>query len=604
MNELKLFYDKILNSPKKFKLLWNLNTKRSQWVKTTDDILKAIQVNNTNMFFGLGMTDKSYGPGKRALNTQISTVSCLYIDIDIASDNVKVHKKENLPKTLEEAIEIACKFLEPTFIVFSGHGIHAYYCTAEPIDLKKDGKLFASLLRQFQDKHRKAFPQYQLDYTHDLARVLRCPGTINAKDPDNPVECVIIQSNDVDYWIEEIQDAIEYDPELVFETELPFDNKNKLGDNPEKALSLNSTQEFIQWFDEQGLVLDPQASLDAETWVELEQATSGELSQLYNHKKTKHVDINNIDMSLANMGAKNCLTDQQIIDLMVMHRRKHGVNTSKLKRKDYFARTLIKAISDRLLENIRQKKPTYTQQKPTYTQQAVSRTSEKSDDEQSEIVLSTKRTIFDNHAPSEKQTIRKHLAGLMGVEIKRIVCYPKDPEPVFELELSDMPGRMIQLGTYQKGIMIQGNFRASIAAMGLPMPKRVAKEIWDPTVLNDLRILTEEGAIPETATYEGQVKIYLKDYFTAKGVESKKVVEKESDQEYPHLDPQTERVAFNLDHFRRWLSATKGIQLQFSLENTMFQSGFVMGKEAYYTPPMFFIPEWYEKSKDKKKKEK
>jgi hypothetical protein len=301
MEELRLFYDKVLNGPKKFKLLWNLDTKRSQWVKTTDDILKAIQVNNSNMFFGVGMTDKAYGPTRRATAAQVTTMCCLYLDIDIASDNDDVHSKKNLPKTLEEAREIAYKFLEPTYMIFSGHGIHPYYCFSDTVDLKKNGKYFGALLRQFQMAHRKAFPQYQLDYTHDFARVLRCPGTVNNKDPKNPVKCEIIESNDVDYWLEEIEDAIEFNPDLTFETDLPFDKKPS---NPEKALSIQSTQEFIQWFDEQGLVLDPNASLDAETWVELEQASNGRLGQLYSHDKIKDIDLNNIDMSLANLGAK------------------------------------------------------------------------------------------------------------------------------------------------------------------------------------------------------------------------------------------------------------------------------------------------------------
>jgi hypothetical protein len=578
MKELRQFYDKILNSPKKFKLLWSLETKRSQWVKSTDDVIKSLQVEQKDLFFGIGMTDKAYGPKRRGTLSQITSICCVYLDIDIVSDNEDVHSKNNLPKTIDEAIEIANKFLEPTYIVHSGHGIHAYYCFEEPVDLKKNGKLFADLLRQFQMAHRKAFPQYQLDYTHDVTRVLRCPGTINNKNPKNPVECKIIHSTGPDYWLAEIEDAIEFNPDLTFETDLPFDNKKSYNKNPESALALKSTQEFIQWFDEQGLVVDPNASIDAETWVELEQMSNGRLSELYNHKKMKHVDISSIDMSLANLGARNCLTDQQIVDLMIMHRRKYNVKPYKMLRKDYYARTLIHAIADRLLENIRQKKI-------TLKQEAVSRTPELKDSETNTVVIPTRRTIFDQYAPSEKQTIRDHLKALLGVEIKRIVCYPKDPEPVFELELADMPGRPVELGTYQKGIMSQTSFRASIASVGLPVPNKVAKNVWDPTVLKDLRILTEEGNIPETATYDGQIKIFLREYFDTKTIEIK---QGKPSEEYPLASTCGTYIYFNLDQFRRWLLATKGVAITFNLENTMMQSGFKQAGSIYTTPPNFY----------------
>jgi hypothetical protein len=268
---------------------------------------------------------------------------------------------------------------------------------------------------------------------------------------------------------------------------------------------------------------------------------------------------------------------------MVMHRRKHGVNLDKLKRKDYFARTLIKAISDRLLENIRKKKP-------TYIQTAVSREPEK---DPPTVIVPTRRTIFDTHTPSEKQTIRKNLSVILGVEIKRIICYPKDPDPVFEMELSDLPGRTIYLGSYQKGIMNQDNFRATIASLGQPVPNKVPGNVWDPTILNDLRILTEEGEIPDTATYDGQVKIYLREYFKSKQIEPKK-----DDDSYPFIDPQTDRIVFKLDHFRRWMSATKGTIIHFNLENAMLQAGFYTKNYEYFSPPGFYLPDTYTPKKE------
>jgi len=82
--------------------------------------------------------------------------------------------------------------------------------------------------------------------------------------------------------------------------------------------------------------------------MDIEVSSSGKLSKLYN--KAGDMSIN--DMKLANMAVNACVTDQDVIDLLIMHRRKWNEKPHKLGRKDYYARTLIKANSNKVLDAI------------------------------------------------------------------------------------------------------------------------------------------------------------------------------------------------------------------------------------------------------------
>ncbi|HKK66680.1 MAG TPA: hypothetical protein VJ946_00665, partial [Bacteroidales bacterium] len=104
------FYNKVLGVPEKFKLVWSLDSKKSKWFKNIDDIVKFTRMQNKDVYFGIGMADKNYGPKRRATSDTVTAISCLYLDIDIYSENKNIHSKERLPKTMEEAMEIATRF--------------------------------------------------------------------------------------------------------------------------------------------------------------------------------------------------------------------------------------------------------------------------------------------------------------------------------------------------------------------------------------------------------------------------------------------------------------------------------------------------------------
>jgi hypothetical protein len=114
-------------------------------------------------------------------------------------------------RSLEAAISFAGRLLEPTMLVRSGYGLHAYWIFEEPLlDLGLDERRHEAkaLVQGWQTAHRRLALEEgvsKLDSTHDLARVFRSPGSFNGKGAEpKPVE--LLAHSGVRYALEEIQE--------------------------------------------------------------------------------------------------------------------------------------------------------------------------------------------------------------------------------------------------------------------------------------------------------------------------------------------------------------------------------------------------------------
>jgi hypothetical protein len=110
-------------------------------------------------YFGLHPRDRRKGN-----KDSISLVTCLHADLDF----------KDFPGGQEE-IRGKLKALpqRPTVVVHSGNGLHAYWFLKEPEEIKDKDK-FERIQRGLQE-------YLGADKTHDIARVLRIPGTFNYK---------------------------------------------------------------------------------------------------------------------------------------------------------------------------------------------------------------------------------------------------------------------------------------------------------------------------------------------------------------------------------------------------------------------------------------
>jgi putative DNA primase/helicase len=177
--------------------LWTKQDKRTAWINVTNHQLIADTADSVeqDIYFGVGISSQRKPEGRLSAD-DVTAIPGLWIDIDIAGVE---HKQNNLPARLSEATEFMNSLpFEPTIIVDSGHGLHAYWLFREiwEFDTPEERNQGKGLLKGFQDfiRSRATARGWKLDATHDLSRVLRLPGTTNYK--TDPVPVTVISHND------------------------------------------------------------------------------------------------------------------------------------------------------------------------------------------------------------------------------------------------------------------------------------------------------------------------------------------------------------------------------------------------------------------------
>jgi hypothetical protein len=145
----------------------------------------------------------------RATNDTTAGLLALAVDIDIRSD---LHDTKPYPPDLDAARRVYQSVpLAPTMIVHTGNGLHAWWCFAEPwlvedaADPAVERAAMYDLARSWSATlrfHADRMGQWKIDSTFDLARVLRMPGTLNAKPGGDPKPVVL----------ESINPGLRYDP--------------------------------------------------------------------------------------------------------------------------------------------------------------------------------------------------------------------------------------------------------------------------------------------------------------------------------------------------------------------------------------------------------
>lgn len=196
--ESREFLELLYQSAEGYTYLWKLPEK--QTVSFSLDQLDAMTrmaheegaAYRRDMFFSVGIFAGEYPSNKRAKNKDIIAIPALWVDIDIAGAG---HTAKNLPPDYASARALLPGAIDPTAIVMSGHGIHAYYVMREamPTMTEAERSEAVDLLRRMQHVVRANADAHgwTVDNTTDLARVLRLPGTTNFKGA--PVACEVVE---------------------------------------------------------------------------------------------------------------------------------------------------------------------------------------------------------------------------------------------------------------------------------------------------------------------------------------------------------------------------------------------------------------------------
>lgn len=145
---------------------WSSGGKKSQW--TTTATIAPCALGNNNVYMGIHGCGEARSAYERSRISDIAAINCLFAEFDAkderygSTDAIREHIK-----TLE---------IQPQVIVKSGGGYHCYWFIVDPILVDNSVRDYLRGIQAAWVKLVGGDPGAK-----DLARVLRLPGTLNAK---------------------------------------------------------------------------------------------------------------------------------------------------------------------------------------------------------------------------------------------------------------------------------------------------------------------------------------------------------------------------------------------------------------------------------------
>ena len=247
-----------------------------------------------------------------------------WIDLDVRGtpDGRGGVKADGAP-TISDALDLVHAIAEPSVLVSSGHGLHAYWLLQErPLRLEADElDDFALLVAGWQQAHRALVP-WGIDRTHDLARVLRMPGTRNAKagPPGVPVQLQV--ADGPTYAHEELQALV---PDAAIEVAQATIELSKSSRTSSSGVQLEAIPDL------QAALAQLPGALDEDPHLGALLDTPG-----------PNGDVSAGDHAVACAAIRLGATDQQVHALLLEHRRRCN---GKPKPGSYWPRTIAQARS-------------------------------------------------------------------------------------------------------------------------------------------------------------------------------------------------------------------------------------------------------------------
>jgi hypothetical protein len=443
-------------NPDQWLLFWTLPSRVSYWTRTiTDELIAQLQelAKTEDVYIGCGASGHDYGPTLRCPANEITAIPGLWLDIDVKGET---HKKQNLPPTYADAKQLLAEMgPPPSLVVNSGHGIHAWWLFKEPwvFESDEDRQRAATLSMAWSRtlKHRAKLRGWDADITGDLARVMRLPGVWNRKgDPRFPVRTSIMDAL-----------AGRYEPDDLQPLVLPDEKVTEKGPN-------------LAW----AFILRPDANPPPQKFMILSQIDPKFLLS-YKHQRPDLQDnsASSMDLALATRAMMVGWTAQEIVDLLIAHRRD---NKEDLKlRKDYYDKTLNAALQSKGMEE------------RTETAEALLR---------GEPVAPDKR----DHA-----SMLLAISSTIDLDVVKILKYLSDP-PAYEMWLRD--GRSLSLGGIDN-LAEWRLFRNQIGKVANHPIKRMKPPEWDKVYALIMAAL-EEIPVGEQATERGSLRYWIEQYLS------------------------------------------------------------------------------------------
>lgn len=334
LREAHQFLDALFGSkPEGAKIaLWTKQGKTSHYLDTVRDAARVAAAAEADIYVHAGLAGKSYGPGKRLRNNTAAGIPGVWADIDV--DGGPDNKRGAAP-SLDAALELARSVLEPTIVVCSGYGLHAWWLLDDGpwvFGTPAERERALEVSRQWNNllKARARDLGFNMDALADLARLMRIPGTMNHKGAQAGHGPVPVCGHPVPVGE---QDGPRHEWGAIAELAaqapaVPVPSAAALNGGPDLQLRLDAGPPV-----DKHEVLMANSDLYARTWQKkrAEAACKGWTASEY-------------DLSLASQWVAAEWTDQEIADGLAAFRRlRFPEGAEKAVRADYVRRTIARA---------------------------------------------------------------------------------------------------------------------------------------------------------------------------------------------------------------------------------------------------------------------
>lgn len=299
--------------------VWVASTRRTHYLTSPADLPELDWPNMPDIYTAVCTAPPGLPPTSRAKATTVTGTCGMWLDIDIE------HGKA---PDLNTAMQLASSHLEPTLVVHSGGGIHAWHLLNQPaaIPTSQFRDKVATLADAWQSAHQQVANDlgFRIDRTHDLARILRVAGTANGKkQPLRPVQA--IKTNGPRYTLYDLNQPVKSHVAQAL-------IRQRTRNTPTGATS-SSTFRL-----DQPPNVPPNKFQAACTIYPEFAAVWARTRKLADDSQSAY------DQSLASMASElGDWTDQEIVDLLRAHRAQRNPTDPKLHRARYYEMTLATA---------------------------------------------------------------------------------------------------------------------------------------------------------------------------------------------------------------------------------------------------------------------
>lgn len=414
-----------------------------------DDLKEATdyipKLNGADIYYGIGLAKQRPAGselqqrGHRCTQKNVAAIPALWADVDVDKEG---SKKEYFP-TREAARDFLNNLiLKPSMLVWSGGGYHAYWLFNEPAEISsiREREQVAALSKGWQDYLRQLADKngISIDSTHNIDRIFRVVGTTNHK---WGVDVEVESLEDIRYNPYDFDDYVKIPASLIAPSASALSVLPQHGQDV--ILPADKTPALDKVIRKDILYDFKNAQPPAEKFSALREIEPRFDASWNRSRRLKDKSASGYDLSLASLAAHAGWTDQEIVNLIIAHRRKFN-DMGKLMRRDEFffhpsygvITVAAASVAEReaLLEMQDIEEEIVRENVVKLAEQAASADPAASDDEK--VKLAARAASAYEQSQRDRQKRLDRVTKYTGLPIKRIIKYGlrKNGRYVVEME--------------------------------------------------------------------------------------------------------------------------------------------------------------------------